>query len=843
MGYRITRLFLALLSVCVGLFLLLSVSSAQESTLDFQIRQILRNDANPSVVAFLLYGTFEDQDVINMYSNDVFIKAKAINTADLVGTGEVTVDNISVDVFQTGDNLIVAKLERSGTELFRTPAFRLTVQEPPAVPTVEPLVNEEEGLIGLNITGSFKENDIVRVFLNDAEVRAKTILAVDAGDEKTLQIVGIPIDTLVVGENFFTASVRRGEHESERSEKSDPVVIKEAEEVEEEPVVPLYCAIYTDPQKVPPQEIDAYEGFGNALAARNGVVVVGTRGEKTHIYTTDTDGAALVPSAVLRTQNFKQSGSARKSVAVQNLATVLVGDSGSGFVAPSAGAVRVYTLVGGAWTPQTTIAPEYLQSHESFGSSMALYNRMLVVGASRQDSSGAVYVYSYVNGGWRNPLRLVPGDTAPNQEFGYSISADDEHIVVGAPGDGFGKNGAIYVYTRSSDGWSVVKTVQDNRRQGARFGTAVLLSDGMLFVGAMRDDQGRDRLNSGVVYAYVKQGGLWQVVQKLTPQSDDTGAEFGAAIARSGNMLAIGAPRGNAGRRKSGAVYLYRQTVAGGEWSLDRVIAPTGLRSGDRFGASVAFDGLDLLVGAYGTDGQEKNVGVVYRYVAEAVACVAEGSSVSSQPSEAKPSTKDLLSALRKQKEVLDALVSSATSIASRLGERIQGVSDDITKKQDTVVVYDEGKVLANAQRWAAERRGIIGPGLPDEVTVQRFDSSDAESLKKVTTPPTEDTVRSRGSVVQETKETLGIVVPVAGRDLRLGDVHEDVYRLQVFLNTNGYQIAESGDGSPGNETSVFGKATDRTLRWFQLVEGLPVTGVLDKKTRDAILTRITSYR
>ena len=47
-------------------------------------------------------------------------------------------------------------------------------------------------------------------------------------------------------------------------------------------------------------------------------------------------------------------------------------------------------------------------------------------------------------------------------------------------------------------------------------------------------------------------------------------------------------------------------------------------------------------------------------------------------------------------------------------------------------------------------------------------------------------------------------MVPVAGKDLRLGDVHEDVYRLQVFLNNNGYRVTETGPGSPGNEVSIF---------------------------------------
>ncbi len=820
----------------------LSISFAQlESTDDFRITQILRNDNDLSIVAFTLYGSFENEDVINVYSNDVFIKAKAINTPELIGTKEITIDNISIDVFQTGDNLVVARLERSGTEVQRTSAFRLTIQEPPEAPTITALVNKEKNLIGLGIDGIFEENDIVRVFLNGVEIRAKTIMSTDA-NEKVIQITGIPIDTLPIGENFFTASIRRGEHESKQSKKSDPVIIKDIEEEkkEKERANLLQCANYTEPQKILAKYIDAYEGFGNALAIKNGVLAIGTRGEKVHIHTKNKDNTAWTNSAVLHEQNFQQSGLATKSIAIQDQRTVLVGDSNSGHIAKSAGAVRIYRQVAGVWTAHTTIAPTDLEPYESFGASIALDEQLLAIGATGQDNSGTVYIYSHSAGQWKNPFRVVPKDTAPNQEFGHSIAASNGNVAIGAPGDGIGKNGAVYVYTKSSGTWLMEKIVQQNQRLNARFGNTVFLFDNILFISAMRDDQGKDTRNRGVVYVYAKQNGTWQIMQKLKPEENDTTGEFGAAIARSGNMLAIGAPKSNLGEKRSGAVYLYKQTHKRGQWSFEKSVAPTVLRNGDRFGASIAFNGLDLLVGAYGNDGQEKNIGAVYDYAGKIVACISETDNQENGVAQekTKQSEADLLQALKQQKEVLGKVAANASSIANQLGKHIQGVYDGIIKKEESIVIYDEEKVLANAQRRAAERRGIIAPGLPDEVTAQRVDS-----IEKVPTKPTKETVRSRESVIQETENTIGTVVPISNKNLRLGDVDEDIYRLQVFLNNSGYRIATKGDGSPGNETSVFNEATDRALRWFQLVEGVPVTGVLDKKTRDVILTHITTFR
>jgi hypothetical protein len=39
---------------------------------------------------------------------------------------------------------------------------------------------------------------------------------------------------------------------------------------------------------------------------------------------------------------------------------------------------------------------------------------------------------------------------------------------------------------------------------------------------------------------------------------------------------------------------------------------------------------------------------------------------------------------------------------------------------------------------------------------------------------------------------------------------------LQKFLNTHGFVIASTGPGSPGNETTLFGRATQTALQKYQ---------------------------
>ena len=75
-------------------------------------------------------------------------------------------------------------------------------------------------------------------------------------------------------------------------------------------------------------------------------------------------------------------------------------------------------------------------------------------------------------------------------------------------------------------------------------------------------------------------------------------------------------------------------------------------------------------------------------------------------------------------------------------------------------------------------------------------------------------------------------------RSLSVGAVGSDVTDLQKFLNTHGFVIADSGPGSPGNETDTFGGKTKLALAAFQSAHGIsPASGYLGPKTIAFIAT------
>ena len=69
--------------------------------------------------------------------------------------------------------------------------------------------------------------------------------------------------------------------------------------------------------------------------------------------------------------------------------------------------------------------------------------------------------------------------------------------------------------------------------------------------------------------------------------------------------------------------------------------------------------------------------------------------------------------------------------------------------------------------------------------------------------------------------------------DLQLGSQSEVVRCLQQYLNTNGYNVATSGVGAPGQETSLNREKTADAVRRWQVAQGItPATGTFGPLSR-----------
>ncbi len=84
-----------------------------------------------------------------------------------------------------------------------------------------------------------------------------------------------------------------------------------------------------------------------------------------------------------------------------------------------------------------------------------------------------------------------------------------------------------------------------------------------------------------------------------------------------------------------------------------------------------------------------------------------------------------------------------------------------------------------------------------------------------------EDVVINQAPVITETtdKTVIKSASPIKyqfKRNLKIGDVGDDVKNLQSFLNKNGFVVANTGPGSINQETNKFGPLTEKALSSFQ---------------------------
>ena len=70
---------------------------------------------------------------------------------------------------------------------------------------------------------------------------------------------------------------------------------------------------------------------------------------------------------------------------------------------------------------------------DEFGQSVAIAGDAIAVGAWKADSAeGAVYIFNRMGNDWIEDDRLTASDGKPGDEFGYSLAAFGNMMVIGA---------------------------------------------------------------------------------------------------------------------------------------------------------------------------------------------------------------------------------------------------------------------------------------------------------------------------------------------------------------------------------------------------------------------------
>ena len=289
----------------------------------------------------------------------------------------------------------------------------------------------------------------------------------------------------------------------------------------------------------------------------------------------------------------------------------------------SVGAIYIYNM-DGTGEIKITAFDKTLSTRNSYGTSVAIGDNKIVVGASGDDdngsNSGAIYVYDTNELLSRYnivaPFETLKKENLARKLVGYLVNTDDNfgsasasgqnRVVISAvdesnPSPYASECGAIYIYDQDMN--YIKRVIASDAYQDGDFGRSVAIGDNKIVVGAAGPTSA-----TGDAYVYDLNGNN---ELKITANDLNNGDRFGISVAVGNNKIAVGAyfkdhTAFGFTYSSQGAVYVFNLDGTG-----QVKIVPSYLRTSSYFGNSLAIGSSKLVVGAYNYD---NGTGTVFVY-------------------------------------------------------------------------------------------------------------------------------------------------------------------------------------------------------------------------------------
>lgn len=263
------------------------------------------------------------------------------------------------------------------------------------------------------------------------------------------------------------------------------------------------------------------------------------------------------------------------------------------------GSVWLFQEQQGDWKRLHRFQPPIQETGMRFGHAIAFDGPTVVIGAPRADTldldAGVVDVFARTATGWNATARLTAPDGEEADFFGSSVALWERWIAVGAWGDDDHgeKTGAVWLFHRDDAGWHPhSKLIPDDAHARDRFGYRVTFVDGALVISACGHQD-----NRGILYVYHYSDDAWRETQRLTDPQGTAGDWFGFSIAAHDDLLIAGSPGADGREELDGSIALFSRSK--GAWTLNTRLQSSapGEDQPIQFGWSVGTDGQRAVVG------------------------------------------------------------------------------------------------------------------------------------------------------------------------------------------------------------------------------------------------------
>lgn len=213
------------------------------------------------------------------------------------------------------------------------------------------------------------------------------------------------------------------------------------------------------------------------------------------------------------------------------------------------GEALIYQFINNQWTLVQVIADPTPGIDDYFADEVKISGNFIFIGTSYQDgpsgnNQGSVCIFQYNGSTWSFLQKLYGNDAETNDYFGSSIAVDNNTLVVGAHHDKpIGSTSAagsvtFFNYNIALGIWTFdQKIFHPTLLHESRFGVSVSLDNDKLVVGANGSNS-----YEGSAHVYHKLGTSWVWIIDLILSTSEVGDRFGRQVAIEGDDIVVSAP-------------------------------------------------------------------------------------------------------------------------------------------------------------------------------------------------------------------------------------------------------------------------------------------------------------
>ena len=257
---------------------------------------------------------------------------------------------------------------------------------------------------------------------------------------------------------------------------------------------------WVEKQKLQPQDLQPGDNFGYAVSISGDIAIISAHlaevaGHKYagNAYIFQLENGQWVEKQQLQPHDLQSGDSFGSSVAISGHTAIIGARLAHAQNQKYAGSAYIFQLENGQWVEKQKLQPADLQSGDNFGNSVALAAEVAIVGAygvnaHGRANAGSAYIFQLENAQWIQKQKLQPTDLQRGDSFGTSVAISENQIIIGANGvdtEADPDTGSTYIFQFQNGQWLEKQKLQPaDLQRSDSFGYAVAINQQVVIVGA-----------------------------------------------------------------------------------------------------------------------------------------------------------------------------------------------------------------------------------------------------------------------------------------------------------------------------------------------------------------------